>query len=208
MPEPGSSHPRSVEYRWAREKQILISQILEYDDENQLVTNRVASAWKSEFVYDGANRRRIQRDYGWQSGTWVKTNEVRLVYDGGVVLQHRDGNNLPTITLTRGLDLSGSLQGAGGIGGLLAMTESFGPHSYYHADGSGNVTALVNVNQLLVGKYSYDSFGSTLSINGPKALINPYRFSSKPIHDLTGRYDFLRRWYTKPSETSAAEPAS
>lgn len=171
------------------------TQILEYDDENHLVTNWVAAAWKSEFVYDGVNRRRIQRDYSWQGGAWTKTNEVRLVYDGSVILQHRDGNNSPTLTLTRGLDLSGSFQAAGGIGGLLALTESSGNSSYYHADGGGNVTALANTNQLIVARYLYDPFGNTLAISGPKAFINPYRFSSKPIHDASGKYDFLRRWY-------------
>lgn len=170
-------------------------EVLEYDDENRLVTNYVAAAWKSEFVYDGDNRRRIQRDYGWSGSAWVKTNEVRLVYDGNVIIQHRDANNVPTLTLTRGLDLSGSLQGAGGIGGLLAMTEASGTSSYYHGDGGGNVTALINANQLVVGKYSYDSFGRTLSISGPKAPLSPYRFSSKPQHDPSGHYDYLYRWY-------------
>ena len=171
------------------------NQILEYDDENQLVTNWVASAWKSEFVYDVALRRRIQRDYGWSGAAWVKTNEVRFVFDGNLPIQHRDAGNTPTLTLTRGLDLSLSRQGAGGIGGLLAMTESSGTNSYYHADGSGNVSMLINANQLIVAGYLYDPFGRTLSFSGPKALINPYRFSSKVIHDLSGEYDFLFRWY-------------
>jgi RHS repeat-associated protein len=35
----------------------------------------------------------------------------------------------------------------------------------------------------------------TLSISGPKAFANPYHFSSKPFHELSGNYDFLRRWY-------------
>jgi hypothetical protein len=58
---------------------------------------------------------------------------VTFGYDGNVIIQHRGGNNLPTLTLTRGNDLSGSLQGAGGIGGLLAMTENYAispTHSY------------------------------------------------------------------------------
>lgn len=171
------------------------TQVFEYDDVNRLATNWVAGNWKSEFVYDGASRRRIQRDYGWSGGVWVKTNEVRLVYDGNAVLQHRDTNNDATLTLTRGLDILGSREDAGGIGGLLAMTESSGTSSYYHSDGGGNVTALINASQLLVGKYIYDPFGSTLAINGPKASLNPYRFSSKPIHELSGHYDFLYRWY-------------
>ena len=171
------------------------AQVLEYDDEDQLVTDYVAAAWKSEFVYDGANRRRIERDYGWNGSAWVMTNETRLVYDGNVPIQHRDANNLPTLTLTRGLDLSGSLQGSGGIGGLLAMTESAGVSSYYHADANGNVTTLINANQLVVARRSYDSFGATLSSSGPKAGVNQYWFSGELQDSEVDCYHFPRRAY-------------
>jgi RHS repeat-associated protein len=173
------------------------ARIYEYDDENQLVRVTQTNAWKAEFTYDGKFRRRIQRDYVWLSaiGNWQLTNEVRFVYDGNVVIQHRDSNNVPALTLTRGLDLGGGLQGAGGIGGLLAMTESSGNSSYYHADGNGNVTALASGSGVVVARYLYDPFGNTLAMSGPKALINTYRFSGKPIHDGLGWYDYLRRWY-------------
>lgn len=120
---------------------------------------------------------------------------MRLVYDGNVPIQHRDSNNVPTLTLTRGLDLSGSLQGAGGIGGLLAMTESSGTSSFYHNDGGGNVTALINANQLLVGKYLYDPFGYPLSYTGPKAPVNQYWFSSELWDTDTGFLHYPRRVY-------------
>ena len=49
---------------------------------------------------------------------------MRYVYDGNVVVQERNFNNLPQIMYTRGNDLSGTLQGAGGVGGLLARTDN------------------------------------------------------------------------------------
>jgi RHS repeat-associated protein len=174
------------------------TEVLEYDDENQLVTNCVAGSWKSEFVYDGFRRRRIERDYTWNGASWSMTNELRFIYDGNVIIQHRDANNLPTLTLTRGLDLSGTLQGAGGIGGLLALTQPSAhdpQHLYYHSDGNGNVTCLINANQLVVAKAAYDPYGGFLSLSGPKALANCYWFASKPIHWQSGKYDFLYRWY-------------
>ena len=173
-------------------------QILDYDDENQLITNWVAGSWRSDFAYDGQHRRRIQRDYGWTGIAWILTNETRFIYDGKLILEERDANNLPRIALTRGPDLSGSLQGAGGIGGLLGVTENpvVNPaHNYYHSDGAGNVTCLINTSQLIVAKYLYGAFGNTLSISGAKALVNRYRFSSKPVHESSGTYDFMRRWY-------------
>ena len=170
---------------------------LEYDDENQLVRVTVTNEFKKEFVYDGLNRLRIKREYKW-SGAWIQTNEVRFVYDGKLTVQHRDANNLPTLSLTRGNDLSGSLQGAGGIGGLLALSQlsTVNPqHYYYHSDGNGNVTALVTTNQIVVGRHVYDSFGITLSLSGTKADANPYWFSSLLYDADTDFYHYQRRVY-------------
>ncbi len=81
-----------------------------YDAEDRLATNWVAGAWKSEFVYDGLGRRRIERDYSWNAGTWQLTNETHCIYDGWLVVQERNSNNVVQVTYTRGLDLSGALQ--------------------------------------------------------------------------------------------------
>ncbi len=64
-------------------------------------------------------------------------------------LKRRHTGPTPRVTYTRGRDLSGSLAGAGGIGGLLARSHGYSggnwtSHNFYHADGNGNVTALVN----------------------------------------------------------------
>ena len=121
-----------------------------YDDENELIQVSVSNTWLSQFSYDGKMRRRIRKEFTWQNGTWTQTNQVYYVYDGNLVIQERDINNLPTTTYTRGNDLSGSLEGAGGIGGLLARTSqsySDGPlsgNSFYHADGNGNITMLID----------------------------------------------------------------
>ena len=175
-----------------------------YDDENQLTAVLVSNAWKSEFKYDGLMRRRIRKEYTWLSaiGNWQLTNEVRYVYDGRVVVQERDANNLPLVTYTRGNDLSGSLQGAGGIGGLLARTDNgllaigdSRASAFYHCDGNGNVTRLIYSNQLVAARYSYDPFGNTLAATGPLAEANLYRFSSKEWHPNSGLIYYLYRFY-------------
>ncbi len=166
-----------------------------YDDENQLTQVWVPNQWFSQFTYDGKMRRRIRQEYTW-SGGWVQTNIVYYVYDGNVVIQERDINNLPTVTYTRGKDLSGSLEGAGGIGGLLARTDNDAQQTaFYHADGNGNVTMLVNSYQAVVAKYLYDAFGNTLSLSGPAAYANLYRFSSKEAHQNSGLVYYLYRYY-------------
>jgi len=174
--------------------------IFAYDDENQLisviVTNSTGSSTKSEFAYDGKLRRRVRKDYTWSSGIWNLVSEIRYIYDGNLGIQERDGNNLPTLTLTRGLDLSGTRKGAGGIGGLLARTDAgSGQSAFFHADGSGNVTALVNAQQAVVARYTYDPYGTLVAKSGPLADASLYRFSSKETHVGTGLVYFGLRFY-------------
>ena len=161
-------------------------------------------------------RWRIERDYAWNSGTsgWQQTNEIHFVYDGNLVIQERDINNQPQVTYTRGKDLSGqtgsALNGAGGIGGLLARSDraqsipggtssgsisEFGTPSYYHADGNGNITMLIAASQMIVAKYLYDPFGNTLAKCGLLADVNNYRFSSKEWNGSSGLYYYLYRYY-------------
>jgi hypothetical protein len=170
-----------------------------YDDENELIQVSVSNAWMSQFAYDGKMRRRVRQEFAWEGGAWVQTNAVYYVYDGNLVIQERDMNNLPTVTYTRGKDLSGSLQGAGGIGGLLARTSQayqdapLAGHSFYHCDGNGNVTMLIDSSQGIVAKYLYDAFGNMLSKSGLLADANVYRFSSKEWHANSGLAYYLSR---------------
>jgi RHS repeat-associated protein len=168
-----------------------------YDDENQLTSVWVTNTWRSDFLYDGRMRRRIRREYTW-NGTWNLTNEVHYIYDGNLVIQERNALNLPQVAYTRGNDLSGSLQGAGGIGGLLALTQLATPtpqHYYYHSDGNGNVTMLTDANQLVAAKYEYDAYGNLLAMSGPMAVANLYRFSSKEWNANSELYYYLYRFY-------------
>jgi len=119
-------------------------------------------------------------------------------------IQERDGSNTPTVSYTRGSDLSGSMEGAGGIGGLLGRSTGNGStwtsHAYYHADGNGNVTYLETSGQGLAASYRYDAYGNTVSQSGSLASINVYRFSSKAICEdtfwgLPPLYYYGYRWY-------------
>jgi RHS repeat-associated protein len=165
-----------------------------YDGENRLLTNWVAGAWKSEFVYDGLGRRRIELDYGWQGGNWTKTNELHLIYDGWLLVQERDSNNVVLVTYTRGLDLSDSLQGAGGIGGLLARTDGNGS-TFYHADGAGNITGLMDGQGNMAARYLYSAFGRLTGQWGPMANVNAMGYSSMPKVGQSGLVGYPSRFY-------------
>jgi RHS repeat-associated protein len=118
---------------------------------------------------------------------------------------------VPQVSYTRGLDLSGSLEGAGGIGGLLARSThaTISPHAlnstaYYHADGNGNITCLLRSDAAANASYKYDPFGRLLSSSGSLATANVMRFSSKPIllssQGTWGDYYYGYRFYDPESQ--------
>ena len=91
------------------------------------------------------------------------------------------------------------MQGAGGIGGLLARSERTGTgetYGFYNADKLGNVTEIADSLQLVAPKYIYDPYGNLLAKSGPMADSNLYRFSSK---ELKEKSDHVRRRRTTDS---------
>src|SRR5439155_22768925 len=175
-----------------------------YDAENRLTTWTFAyeNTAKTDFVYDGLSRLRKRTEYTWIGTNWVVKGETRYVYDGMRVIQERNSANTPTVSYTRGSDLSGTFEGAGGIGGLVARSHAYQSgsgswtnHNYYHADGGGNITYMVNTNQSVVASYRYDPFGNTISSSGTLADANVCRFSSKEFHVNSGMYYYGYRFY-------------
>jgi RHS repeat-associated protein len=187
-----------------------------YDDENRLIqvsTANTAEATATTFVYDGLGRLREQLWWtnsvggGGGGGSapiggtgWTLIGGIAYIYDGNRVIQERDLSNNPLVAYTRGNDLSGTLEGAGGIGGLLARSDgyssgTFSEHDFYHADGNGNITYLVNSSQTLAASYRYDPFGNLISSSGSLAVSNTYRFSSKEFITSVSLYCYLYRFY-------------
>ncbi len=175
--------------------------IYAYDDENRLVAVTNSGSWAAQFIYDGLGRLRQRQDYTFVSMVgYVSAGQERYVYDGWRVIQERDGSNNPLVSYTRGDDLSGSMEGAGGIGGLLARSSgysggNFTTHNYYFADGNGNITYMLNSSQSMVASYRYDPFGNTISSSGTLASANDYHFSGKEIHSNSGMYYYGYRFY-------------
>jgi RHS repeat-associated protein len=173
-----------------------------YNDENELISVWVTNVWRSDFVYDGKLRRRERIEYVWTAGAWATNGITYYVYDRNLVIQERNASNLPTVTYTRGRDLSGTFEGAGGIGGLLARsdntvltTQPSAAHAFYHADANGDITCLINSQQAIMARYLYDAYGRLLSQSGPLAQANLYRFSSKEFHVNSGLCYYLYRLY-------------
>jgi RHS repeat-associated protein len=89
------------------------------------------------------------------------------------------------VKYTRGLDLSRTRNGAGGIGGLLARTDANGS-TFYHSDGAGNVTALMDGYEIAQARYLYGPFGKLTGKWGQLSDANSMQFSSMPRHANSG----------------------
>jgi YD repeat-containing protein len=103
---------------------------------------------------------------------------VLFVYDGWNLIAEltEASGQMPAIrSHVWGLDLSGSAQGAGGVGGLL-FTSVVSPQSSVFCaafDGNGNVSALVDTaTGTIAAAYEYDPFGNLIArIENPASSI-------------------------------------
>ena len=115
-----------------------------------------------EFLYDYIGRRVKKDVFTYASGSWLSTSEFLYLYDGWNLAKEittPNGQSSATKTYVWGLDLSQSLEGAGGIGGLIAVIDN-GTIHYYCYDANGNVGQLVNAaNGTITVHYDYDPFG-------------------------------------------------
>jgi RHS repeat-associated protein len=94
-----------------------------------------------------------------------------------------------------GLDLSGTMQGAGGIGGLLAVIRNGEPFFPCY-DANGNITEYLDTNGVIVAHYEYDPFGEIVNQSGALAATFTHRFSTKPWCEVTGLSEYEYRKYS------------
>jgi RHS repeat-associated protein len=99
-----------------------------------------------------------------------------------------------TIKYYWGKDLSGELQGAGGVGGLLYFTVDDAIYIPCY-DNNGNVTKYVDANGGVVASYTYDAFGKLIAKFGPLADFFRHRFSTKYFDIENGLYHYGYRFY-------------
>ena len=121
-----------------------------------------------QFKYDYL-RRRVQKvvKNNWNGSSGTTISNLKFVYDGHNQIAELNGsNNTVLSTYVWGLDLSGTIHRAGGVGGLLMIKD--GSKVYFPGyDGNGNISALVDsADGTLDAKYEYAAFGETLRVGG------------------------------------------
>ncbi len=109
-----------------------------YDAENRVASMYSTSAAVSAgapnvgylFYYDYLGRRICKIDYSISGSTWNYIGQYRYVYNGWNLVGQFDASMNKLQTYVWGLDLSQTLQGAGGVGGLLT-TYDYASSTYY-----------------------------------------------------------------------------
>ena len=129
---------------------------------------------------------------------WQTVATHTFVWDGNnIVLEKIQFANGATRTAEYfwGMDKSGTEQGAGGVGGLLAVSCS-GQFYFPTFDNNGNVTKYIDESGNVVAAYEYDDFGRVISQIGPLAYFFRHRFSTKYFDVETGLYYYGYRFYS------------
>lgn len=160
-------------------------------------------------TYDHLSRRIRKGVYVEDSGSWVLASDTSFLYDGwnliGEYVWDMAAQQWRVVLYSRGLDLSGGMQGAGGVGGLLAVTDftedvwgaQAGATYFPTYDANGNVTEYVeNWSGSTVAAFAYDAFGNTISEAVSPGLHLPHRFSTKYLDRETGMSYYGYRFYS------------
>ncbi|MCW1914753.1 hypothetical protein OJ996_14290 [Luteolibacter sp. GHJ8] len=184
-----------------------------WDAENRLIKMETSA----KAVTAGMSFTRLVFEYDWQghriarhlwkggtSGSPTFVNSRRWLYDGWNPVTEFSGTSSSAATgstaaaLTRytwGTDLSGSLQGAGGVGGLLLQTTMSGlVYERPSYDGNGNIVAWTKSNATApTARREYDAFGNVVMSEG--VWPSEYGFSTKNRDPESGLFYYGYRYY-------------
>ena len=168
-----------------------------YDSASRLTMVATGDVTIATYAYDAFDRR-VRKATPEAVTTYV--------YDGwNLVREEIAGTNGTTdvIEYYWGKDISGSLDTAGGIGGLLYLKHNGAIYVPLY-DASGNVTAYVDASGNIVAEFAYDAFGQEVeesnnqTIQTIKQFLH-FRYSTK-YHDAeTGLVYYGYRYYAPPT---------
>jgi RHS repeat-associated protein len=185
--------------------------IYSWDAENRLVgletrtdvatTLPALPRQKLTLTYDAQGRRIRKLVQTWNGSAYATNTDTRFLYDGWNLLAEYSAANALVRACVWCPDLSGTAQGAGGVGGLLWATVAPGstlpaPGTYAPAyDGNGNIVAWIDLaDSNVAGRRDYGPFGEPLVTTGVAATL-PFGFSTKYLDSETGLNYYGFRYY-------------
>ena len=179
------------------------SSTLTYDSDGNLLSDGTWTyIWNSEnrLILASNASTVVENTYDYQGRRIMKTaNGVtnRFLYDGWNMIHEKTGGaTTPSRSYVWGLDLSQTLQGAGGVGGLLSAHTTNSTHIATF-DGNGNVSEYIDSSDgSIAAHYEYDPFGNITAQTGVNPNDFAYRFSTKYLDGETDLYYYGFRYYS------------
>ncbi len=139
------------------------------------------------------SRRYSKKVYVHEVSQYVLQSSITFVYDGWNMIRKLDARNGSAVIRSHvwGLDLSGTLQGAGlpakaqratagGVGGLLGTLASDSSLLTACYDANGNIGEYVASDGAIAAHYEYDPFGNTTASSGASAGSMPVNLEIVP----------------------------
>ncbi|HVW20932.1 MAG TPA: hypothetical protein VHC86_06920, partial [Opitutaceae bacterium] len=169
-------------YDWDGENRLIAMETIgNRSGDSTAVWTSGLSQTKITFAYDYLGRRIDKKLFSWSGSAWTplaSSGETRFLYDGWNLAGDYDATGGSFGTRLRsyvwGLDLSWTLQGGGGVGGLLATISASGVVNMVAYDGNGNVMGLTDRSTGAVNAaYEYSPWGEALRATGLYAQQNP-----------------------------------
>ena len=189
----------------------MVARALVYDLDGNLLTNGIWS-----YTYDSENRLSsimsnglfvagVEYDsYARRIGAATAISYLTYLYDDWHEIREIDTDDFEAVPTEYywAKDLSGTLQGAGGVGGLVAERNR---NELIHplADKSGNIACYRKSNGELRNRVRFDAFGQTLAGERLSNREGRFRFSSKSMIGQLSYYGFrfydpvLGRWLNR-----------
>ena len=195
-------------YTWDAENRLIAAEMRDVSVPASVDLRRV------EFSYDAKGRRFERRlkvkatptGSTVRNTAWQEVSHVHYWYDGWNLAAETDDSG-SVHQYIWGTDLSGTLQGAGGVGGLLGVATA-GRMYAVCTEVNGNVMGLVDGQSgQLVARWDYDPFGNLVTdwyAPGATSATCPIRFSSKALDPDLGWYYYGYRYYAPESGRWAA----
>ena len=218
QPQDVTLRPKAEDLKYDSRGNLTLDGLWQYtwDAENRLVAMESTTSailagvapQKLRFKYDYLGRRYAKENYTWNGTAFSATVTVTTLYywDAWNLVYEAKYNHAGSTTFDEaksyywGLDWSGSLQGASGVGGLIGIRKHDGiswSDTYYPSyDGNGNLMGIYQSNGTPRAEYEYGAYGKLLRASGDLADLNPFRFATKYLDAETGLYQYQHRYYS------------
>ena len=173
-------------------------------EEQVCPTNRTMR--KVEYAYDHQGRMvwKVVSRRGAEAQSWEAEKKTSYLWEKfNIIAETVASDSATNVTYNIwGLDIDGSMQGAGGVGGLLAVVKDSA--TYIPAwDANGNIMEYVAEDGSIVAHREYDPFGGTVVYTCQSAITNQqsaisftHWFSTKPWCSVTSLSEYQYRKYS------------